>query len=258
MTCAELLATQAYLDNELDAPAALTAEQHIRSCQECAQLQESTLALRTRLRSESSYYRAPAALQSRVARAAATGGNQQPAGNLRDWFRPRRQFAMGALGGMAATALAASLAFVLLLPPHGSEFSDDLVAAHVRSLIGTHLIDVASSNHHTVKPWFGGRSDISPPVGDFSADGFRLVGGRMDYVNGRRAAVVIYRHGAHVVNVFVWKDEGDAEPGARIQNGYEILSWKSHGLLFCAVSDTDRAELKKLSALIQKSEDPQE
>jgi anti-sigma factor RsiW len=123
----------------------------------------------------------------------------------------------------------------------------------VRSLLGAHLIDVASSNHHVVKPWFAGRTDFSPPVGDYAEQGFPLVGGRLDYVDGRRAAVLVYRHGAHVVNVFVWKDDGSLSAREKDVSGYHILSWKEGGLFFCAVSDMESGELRDLSGLFQKN-----
>jgi anti-sigma factor RsiW len=150
-------------------------------------------------------------------------------------------------------ALAASLALFVALPPAQDEMANDVVAAHLRSLMGTHLIDVASSNHHVVKPWFAGHADISPPVTDYAREGFPLVGGRVDYVDGARAAVVVYRHGAHVVNVFAWKDDGRAKAGARNLDGYHLLAWKEGGLFFCAVSDMDAKELQALSELIREN-----
>jgi anti-sigma factor RsiW len=130
----------------------------------------------------------------------------------------------------------------------------DLADAHVRSLMGEHLIDVASSDHHTVKPWFAGHSDVSPPTEDFKADGFALVGGRLDYVHGTRAAVVVYRHGAHVINLFAWPDRNTRLPGTGSRDGYRMLLWKQKDLDLAAVSDVDPAELDRFVDLVKKSQ----
>ena len=147
-------------------------------------------------------------------------------------------------------ALAAALATLLILPRPDSLIGD-VTDAHLRSLMPDRLIEVASSDHHTVKPWFAGHVDISPPVSDFKADGYELVGGRADYVEGRKAAVVVYRHGTHVINVFSWAAGSEALPGAVTHNGYHIVCWKGGNLAFCAVSDTGRDELLRLVGLIK-------
>jgi len=249
VTCERTLEVQAYADGELDAVSALAVEQHLETCVECRTLHDGIVEMRAALKRDARYYRPAAAFahrirgniahEDRVTRRRATLGS--------------RPFWTGAFGGVAATALAASLALFVMLPSAQDQLANDVATAHVRSLIGDHLIDVASSNHHVVKPWFAGRADISPPVADYAAQGFTLVGGRLDYVDGKRAAVLVYRHGAHIVNVFAWKDDGSLSARAKDVNGYHILAWKEGGLFFCAVSDMDSKELRALSDLIQKN-----
>src|SRR5208283_2387855 len=113
-------------------------------------------------------------------------------------------FWAGAAGGIGGTAIAATVAFLLLAPPLVNPLVNDLVGAHVRSLMPDHLIEVVSTDKHTVKPWFAGHSDVSPVVADFKAQGYELIGGRADYLDHQRSAVVVYQHGAHFINVFSW------------------------------------------------------
>jgi anti-sigma factor RsiW len=121
----------------------------------------------------------------------------------------------------------------------------------LRSLASEHLIDVASSDRHTVKPWLATHADLSPPVADFSRQGFKLIGGRVDFLEGQRAAVTVYRHGAHIVNVFAWADYEDRLPDFATRNGYHIIAWKSGNLTFCAISDTAVDDILTLSRLLK-------
>ena len=252
MSCERAAEVQAYMDGELDAVAALAVERHLETCADCKALRDQIAEMRSAIKSEARYYRPPADFTERLRKK--IGMDEKP--------EPTRfgagSFWAGAVGGAAATALAASLALFIWLPSAQQQLADDVAAAHVRSLIGTHLIDVESSNHHVVKPWFAGRADISPPVADFAAQGFALAGARLDYVDGKRAAVLVYRHGAHVINVFVWKDDGSVRAGAEDANGYHILSWKKGGLFFAAVSDTGPDEMRTLADLIRKNMQSQE
>lgn len=128
--------------------------------------------------------------------------------------------------------------------PASSNTENEIVDAHVRSLLPGHLFDVASSDRHTVKPWFTGKTDIAPPVTDLSADGFPLVGGRLDYVDGHSAAVLAYRRGLHTINLFVWRSEAGDQPARRsIVRGYSLLHWASGGLSYWAVSDAAANEV---------------
>jgi anti-sigma factor RsiW len=162
-------------------------------------------------------------------------------------------FGRGLLTGAGGGLLAAVLAF-FLISPHvispRSALLDDLVNAHVRSLLPAHLVDVESTDRHTVKPWFAGHVDVSPAVYDFAEQGYRLVGGRADYFEHQRAAALVYQHGPHVINVFSWAGEG-ALPADTTRNGYHLAFWQEGNLRYCAVSDTGWTELLKLVGLIR-------
>jgi len=243
MPCAEAMRVQAYFDGEADAVAAADIERHIEGCAECRALLDDLEKLRTALRQELTFESAPAALRARVLRAL---NAQQP-------IKPRMQpFWKGAFSGIGGTAIAAGLAFFLLAPPLTNPLLEDLVSAHVRSLMPDHLIDVVSTDKHTVKPWFAGHADVSPVVADFADQGYRLIGGRADYFDHQRAAVVVYQHGPHVINVFSWAATKDSVPKDATRNGYHMAFWKTGNLVYCAVSDTGWDELRRLVQLLQE------
>lgn len=245
MNCDRALEVHSYLDGELDAMAALSVERHLQECAECAALRDHITSIRRTMR-EMPYHRADPAFRTRLTKALDRETGERG-------LVSKRPFWAGAASGFGATALAAAVAFMMLLPSAQDQVASDVVAAHLRSLMGTHLIDVASENRHTVKPWFDGHVDVAPPVADYAAQGFKLVGGRVDYVHGERAAVMVYRHGAHVVNVFAWKDDGEAKPGSKTRDGYHLYAWKSGDLFLCAVSDADASALKQLATLIEQT-----
>jgi len=152
-----------------------------------------------------------------------------------------RPFWVGALGGLGSAAVAATL-FLVLSPSLTNPLLDDLLSAHLRSLMPAHLIDVVSSDQHTVKPWFAGHTDVSPVVADFAPQGYRLIGGRADYLEHQRSSVVVYQHGSHVINVFGWA-ASSASPRNTTRSGYHMAFWKAGDLQYCAVSDTGWDEL---------------
>jgi len=158
----------------------------------------------------------------------------------------------GAFGGAGATAIAATFAFLLLAPRFANPLLDELVSAHVRSLMPSHLIDVVSTDKHTVKPWFAGHADVSPVVADFEPQGYRLIGGRVDYLEHQRSAVVVYQHGAHVINVFSWAGHERALPADVTRSGYHLAFWKAGDLEYCAVSDAGWDELVGLVRLLKE------
>src|SRR6185437_9073738 len=135
--------------------------------------------------------------------------------------------------------------------PASDRLIEGLTAAHVRSLMASHLIDVSSTDQHTVKPWFAGRVDISPVVADFAAQGYRLLGGRADYFDGHRSAAVVYQHGHHFINVFSWKAGEHALPKDSTRSGYRLAFWKAGDLEYCAVTDAGWNELNALERLLR-------
>jgi anti-sigma factor RsiW len=254
--CAESLRVQAYFDAEVDAVTAADIERHIEHCPECRALLQDLEQVRSVLRRDLDVVRTPPALRAKIMRALddeiAAG---TPVAEPRERVAPNwrmRPFWVGALGGAGGTAIAATLAFLLLVPRLTNPVLDELVNAHVRSLMPSHLIDVASTDKHTVKPWFAGHADVSPMVADFESQGYRLIGGRVDYLEHQRSAVVVYQHGAHVINVFSWAGHESALPANVTRSGYHLAFWKAGDLKYCAVSDTGWDELLGLVALLRE------
>jgi len=143
---------------------------------------------------------------------------------------------------------------VIFLRPAGisahDAFLNEVIASHVRSLQAEHLTDVVSSDQHTVKPWFDGKIDFAPDVKDFAAQGFPLVGGRLDYLDGRAVAALVYRHNKHFINVFVWPATDAMKPETEMRRGYAIINCATNGLHYCLVSDLNPTELGELAKLL--------
>lgn len=253
MPCPETLRTQAYFDGELDALAAVEVERHASSCADCHALLRELGSARGALRAHAVQVRAPASLRARVARSldqeAPATSTVRPAARGR--LSSQRSFWFGAASGLGLSAVAASLLMLLVLPRFSAPVIDDVVDAHIRSLMPDHLIEVPSSDRHTVKPWFAGHADVSPPVADFAPQGYRLVGGRSDYLDHQRAAAVIYQHGAHIINFFSWAASGMKPPASATRKGYHVLCWRSRDIDSCAVSDAGWEELQGFVKLVQ-------
>jgi anti-sigma factor RsiW len=246
---------QAFFDGEVDAVSAADIERHIDHCEECRTLLQDLGMVRAALRRDLAYVQAPAALRAQVARLLDQEEVQHKDTLPLRRSTPRmrnRSFWSGAFAGMGGTAIAAMLALFLLTPRLGNPLLDELVNAHVRSLMPTHLIDVVSTDKHTVKPWFAGHADVSPVVADFGEQGYRLIGGRVDYLEHQRSAVVVYQHGAHVINVFSWAGGGRAVPDNLTRSGYHLAFWEAGDLTYCAVSDTGWDELLGLVRLLRE------
>jgi anti-sigma factor RsiW len=237
----------AYFDGELDAAESRVFEDHLAACPSCSRELESLRELRTALHDPSCRYEPPAGLATRV-REALDGARPQPVDRRRPWT-----------GVLVAAALAASflLGIGLTLALGGRPVDDrlaaEVAAGHARSLLADHLFDVASDDRHTVKPWFQGRVDFSPPVIDLKDKGFPLAGGRLDYVDGRVAAALVYRHRQHLINLFVWPaaGDGDSEMKTSSLRGYQLAHWTATGLSFWAVSDLNAEELAEFARLVR-------
>jgi len=260
--CAESLRVQAYFDGEVDAISAAEIERHVEHCEQCKALLEDLGMVRAALRKDLAVEIAPSDLRAKIAQALDREDAAEASQPMVPRLVPRpapphsprrvRSFWAGALGGVGATAMAASLAMFLIVPRFMNPVTDELVNAHVRSLMPAHLIDVVSTDKHTVKPWFAGHADVSPVVADFESQGYRLVGGRVDYLNHQRSAVVVYQHGSHVINVFSWAANGRPLPENATRSGYHLVFWKSGDLAYCAVSDTAPDELSGLVKLLEE------
>jgi anti-sigma factor RsiW len=165
------------------------------------------------------------------------------------WVRTRSFYKWRTAAGLVIAAAvgwgAASLRPVGGTTPGISVTANELVDAHVRSLLPNHLLDVESTDRHTVKPWFAGKTDVAPRVVDLSDKGFPLLGGRLDYVDGHSAAVLIYGRRLHKINVFVWRSTpGELPDRSSAVRGYSLLHWTRGGLSYWAVSDAAEPELE--------------
>lgn len=234
------LLIQAGLDGELDAAGSAALEAHLADCAGCRALQDRLRELSADLRRDVPRYEAPERLRAMLAARA----QPRPAPRRTAW-RPAWSFAAGA-------ALAAGVALAVLpgpMPGGGMLLDDEAVASHIRALQPGHLMDVPSSDRHTVRPWFDGRIDFAPPVRDFAGAGFPLVGGRLDYLGGRPVAALVYRRDQHVIDLYVWPADGEAAPSAYDHNGYAVVRWRSGGMAFMAVSDVEAAQLAMFARL---------
>jgi anti-sigma factor RsiW len=242
----DALHVQAYFDGEVDALLAADIEQHMNQCPQCRSTLEDLTLTQSALRKNLTEFRASAALRAKVNRAL----DREFGTATSTWSA--WSFLLGSLsGGGVAAAAAAVLAFMVWMP-RADALSGDLVSAHVRSLMSSHAIDVVSTDRHTVKPWFAGHADVSPDVADFEPAGYRLVGGRADYLDHQRAAVLVYQHGAHTIDVFSWAAAGShSVPANTTRDGYHVDCWKAGDLGYCAVSDTGWDELRGLERLMR-------
>ena len=257
MTCDNQLLVQAHFDGELDAAASVEVESHLATCAKCREWLGTLQRVRAEIRERVTSRSAPPHLAQAIASALEQA--DQPADQPRQlssakWpkdARARTPWLIGALSGLTGAAVAAALAFALFLPSANERLLDEVTTAHIRSLMADPLIDVASSDQHTVKPWFDGRVDVAPPVADFTSEGFQLVGGRAEYIAGKRIPTVVYRKGKHIINLMIWPAGGPQPDGVKEHNGFHILTWRSGDLVFCAVSDVMPDQLRLLARLMQ-------
>ncbi len=263
MDCERVAARiDAYIDGELDLSSTLMLEAHLAACPRCRALRDAKAALSTALQAGLERHAASAELRDRLtlmiapyhSRAAKVPHHGKPA--AKGWQR-RQIFAMAA---SVAVAVVASSAGTYWLMRDGDEpqIADQVVASHIRSLMAGHLIDIASSDRQTVKPWFDGKVDVAPAVADLGKEGFPLMGGRLDYIDRRPVAALVYRRHSHLINVFACPVmQGEAhEPGpeALTLRGYNLLYWTAGDVTYWAVSDANLGDLQNLRTLIQRSE----
>jgi anti-sigma factor RsiW len=225
------------VDDELDPAHALQLEQHLSGCPRCRDEFQRARTLKRTISQEGVSWRMPEHIRFQILDAVgAHSGPVAPAAR-QGWLDWTMRWSF--VPSMAA--LAASLFLVLTVPQEGRSLREELVASHVRSLLVDHLTDVPSSDRHTVKPWFNGKIDFSPPVVDLASDGFPLLGGRVDYISGKVVAALVYRRNGHIINLFI--STGTSPEITKTQEGFTVTQWSGGGLRYAAVSDIDAKEL---------------
>jgi anti-sigma factor RsiW len=235
-----------YLDRELDERATGEVEAHLRQCVTCSTQLERERRVRDAVQAHLTPLRAPERLRNNV-RAMLRAQVKRPQRRqtwLQTWAAAAAALILGVAGGW-------QLAIRHTPGAIDSDLVTEVVAGHVRSLQGAHLTDIASSEHHTVKPWFAGKLDFSPPVPDFTTQGFPLIGGRLDYLGERQVAALVYRRRQHVINLFVWPSrDSNALPAAASRRGYHMVHGAADGMTYWAISDLNEAELSQFAQLV--------
>jgi len=232
--CEMTLLVQADFDGELDAAQAAALAAHRAGCPICQAAAESLGRVRQALREQAPYHRAPDSLRARLTAQAAP--RRFTLVRTAGWRRAAAAFVAG--GAIAASVMLA------VVPSGAPGLSDQVLAGHLRALEPGHLEDVISTDQHTVKPWFDGKLDFAPPVKDLKADGFPLEGGRLDYLDGRRVAAMVYGRAKHVIDLYAWPEAGaDTAPTVLERDGYTLVRWRQNGMALWAVSDVERDQL---------------
>jgi anti-sigma factor RsiW len=238
-----------YVDGELDLMTSLEIEQHLQECSTCATIHMSIHSVQAAIKDGSLFFRPPSDLRKRIQSSVRRASHEEPTRRL----PPRRLLAVAASLALITTA---GWALVRVLPARSADafLTQELVANHVRSqMLPSHRFDVASSDPHTVKPWFEGKLDFSPPVKDLAGQGFPLVGGRLDYLHNRPVAALVYQRRKHSINLFIWPSTSGAEgtPTTGTRQGYHLIRWTQSGMTHWAVSDLNFPELHEFVRLLQ-------
>ena len=247
----------AYFDGELSATESVAFEQHLDACEQCRAVFEGNSLLRQSFADPSLYHRAPPELIEGIDALVPPPASTHRENRLPPQQRPWRIVGItaAAVAGMAACLV---IAFVAFRSRAGGDdlVAQHIVASHVRSMMADHLLDVSSTDRHTVKPWFDGKLDFAPPVKDATAQGFPLIGGRLDYVVDRPVAALVYKRQQHVINLFVWTSGAAPDEPNRLltRQGYNLVRWTRAGMSFWAVSDVELPQLQQFAQVIQAAE----
>lgn len=242
----------AYIDDELDLVRSMELEDHLAECADCAQQVESFRTVRATMAAAELRYATPekfrASLIEELERAERPV-MAVPSSRLRARGVPFWNW----IAAAACLLVAIGALLVYSGTRRDQTLARELVSDHVRSLMASHLTDVLTSDQHTVKPWFAGKLDFSPRVRDLTTDGFELIGGRLDYVDGRQAAAIVYQRRKHLINLFTWPvKSGDESPHATGQQGFNLVEWTQDGMYYCAVSDLNQQELGDFAELVRR------
>ncbi len=250
MTCEEARRLlPAYADGELELSQSLAFEKHLEDCADCTAALRVHKGLSQAVRALP-YHRAPDTLRARLRKQLPAEPVQAPAPAAATTQPRRRELSRWAMPIAAGLALAVGLNVTLSMRRADEGLREELVAAQVRSLQVEHLNDVASTDQHTVKPWFAGKLDYAPPVRDLAQQGYPLVGGRLDYIARRQVAALVYHHRKHAINLYVWPSpDGDEAPAGQLREGYSLVHWCHEGMEYWAVSDLNAEELKDFAKL---------
>jgi|SRR5579872_2028803 len=247
MSCHEIQAfIDGFVDGEFDLADSSELDRHMHECLDCRALYEGRIQIRSAIRAGSLGFTAPSALRTRVHASMTSIDNvesrRQPNRLLVPWVT------------IAAVFMIAILVGIRWLSFTPNTERAEVVDSHIRSLMVNHIVDVASTDQHTVKPWFAGKLDFSPPVGDFTSEGFTLVGGRLEYINHHPVAAIVYRRNQHIVNAFIWPVRSNSSGFTRaFDQGYYICETNHAGLYYYIVSDLNADELTKLAALLTRA-----
>ncbi len=233
----------AYIDGELDLVRTLDFENHLSGCTYCRAARDEYEALRRSVQTHGVYFKAPEGLEQRI-RIQLRGASAPERKHLIPSLFPRwRAFAVAA--STAALVVVAAVSVAMFQRTSRTEMlAQEVVSSHIRSLMANHLTDVPSSDQHTVKPWFNGKLDFAPPVKDLAPEGFPLIGGRLDYLDSRPVAALLYKHRQHTISLFVWPASGsDSRLRTLAVRGYNVIHWTRSGMAYWAISDLNAREL---------------
>jgi len=238
----------AYVDGELDSTGSLSVEGHVQQCGPCRTNLENLRLLSSAVEKGALRFQAPRHLKRNVQTAIRAANPDMK----RSWFG--WQWA----GALASVVLIVVLTWVVTTqrakPSEEAQLVNDILSNHVRSMMANHITDVSSSDSHTVKPWFGGKLDYSPPAKDLTEQGFRLIGGRLDYLDNRPVAALVYQRSQHFINLFVWPLKGSAvgSEGQLSRQGYNMIHWTQSGMTYWLVSELNSTELNECARLLRE------
>ncbi|NEJ70587.1 anti-sigma factor [Rhizobium phaseoli] len=243
-----------FVDGELDSVHAAQFEDHLATCANCRAEMERVRGVREIIDQDGIKWKPPVALRSQVLsmlsfEQSAVVSSLPLQRQASVWRRALDFFRQWSFVPSLA-ALAAGAILFASAPSQTMLLQDQIMASHVRSMMADHLTDVLTSDQHTVKPWFNGKIDFSPPVSDLSKDGFPLIGGRVDYIGDRAVAALVYRRHGHVINLFIWPAASAAQT-TTVHDGYNMTQWSDGGLVFWAVSDVAAGDLAEFETFFR-------